>query len=178
MTKAPLLPATSVPNYGYMRLFYGCSKINYIKMLALNATIYVLSQWVYGVSSTGTFVKHPEATWDIRGDNGVPNGWTIKFDGEEEDEGSIIQFKIDGWSYTAIEGMTWEQWVESGYYNPSYGENKIYVVENTVYVYAYTSPLRQYAYAQTSFLQSPSILSGNPLPSRFSSSTKESGLLQ
>ena len=53
-------------------------------MLATDAYNYALSQWVYGVSPTGTFIKNPEATWDVRGENGVPEGWTIKFDGEEE----------------------------------------------------------------------------------------------
>lgn len=254
MTKAPLLPATSVPNYGYMRLFYGCSKINYIKMLANNVNIYTLSQWVYGVSSTGIFVKHPEATWDITGDSGVPEGWTVITDDyptnsegmpdskefgfplflnteymtETDDvivryrdikdiiepfsswysqnrdgygevysdvlyrdrifidgyivtrmyydqsldslmvetqkdygndsmigfssDGNLyvqilksqgggvleIEFNIDGRYYTAAKEMTWDQWVKSSYYEPSYGGFQIYVVENTVYVYSDT----------------------------------------
>lgn len=118
MTKAPLLPATSVPNYGYMRLFYGCSKINYIKMLANNANIYTLSQWVYGVSSTGIFVKHPEATWDVRGVNGVPEGWTIKFDGEQEGGGEITFYIEDGMYVTVMKAssnMTWEDFINSEY---------------------------------------------------------------
>lgn len=139
LINAPVLPATTLTRYCYSNMFNNCSKLNYIKMLATDISAeYCLDNWVKGVSPTGTFVKHPEATWDVRGVNGVPNGWTIKFDGEEEDEGSIIQFKIDGWSYTAIEGMTWEQWVNSSYYDPSYGGLDIYIVENTVYVYSDT----------------------------------------
>ena len=43
-----------------------------------------LLDWVKGVSPTGTFIKNPDATWDVRGSNGVPEGWTIKFDGIED----------------------------------------------------------------------------------------------
>lgn len=42
-----------------------------------------LYDWVRGVASTGTFVKNPEATWDVIGTSGVPSGWTVKFDGED-----------------------------------------------------------------------------------------------
>ena len=99
MIKAPLLPATKTSSGCYKRLFYGCSKINYIKMLATDAYNYALSQWVYGVSPTGTFIKNPEATWDVRGDSGVPEGWTIKFDGEEDLEPYDRVFKIyDEWT--------------------------------------------------------------------------------
>lgn len=36
------------------------------------------SGWVNNVSSTGTFIKNPEATWDVTGANGVPSGWTVQ----------------------------------------------------------------------------------------------------
>jgi hypothetical protein len=36
-----------------------------------------LDYWVYGVSPTGTFVKNKDATWDVRGINGIPKGWTV-----------------------------------------------------------------------------------------------------
>lgn len=32
--------------------------------------------WVYGVSSSGTFVKNSAAEWNVNGTNGIPNGWT------------------------------------------------------------------------------------------------------
>ena len=31
--------------------------------------------WVKGVSSTGVFIKHPNADWPV-GDSGIPSGWT------------------------------------------------------------------------------------------------------
>ena len=83
--KAPELPASVLVGNCYESMFEGCSNLNYIKMLATDISAsYCLNNWVSGVSTTGTFVKHPEATWNVRGVNGVPEGWTIKFDGEEE----------------------------------------------------------------------------------------------
>ena len=79
LVNAPELPATTLASYCYSYMFYNCSHLNYIKMLA---KIYLgrdsFLNWVYGVSTTGTFVKHPEATWDVRGVNGIPEGWTVK----------------------------------------------------------------------------------------------------
>ena len=40
---------------------------------------YPLSYWMNGVSSTGTFIKHEQATWTNTGSSGVPNGWTITY---------------------------------------------------------------------------------------------------
>ena len=36
-----------------------------------------LDRWVYNVSSTGTFVKSKDATWDVRGVSGIPEGWKV-----------------------------------------------------------------------------------------------------
>ena len=85
LVNAPELPATTLADscYGYM--FYGCSKLNYIKALfTTTPSLIYTSNWVKGVAFTGTFVKNPDATWDVNGDSGVPSGWTVKFDGEED----------------------------------------------------------------------------------------------
>jgi hypothetical protein len=85
LATAPVLPATTLAEHCYDVMFFGCSKLNYIKMLATDISAnYCLSSWVHNVSSTGTFIKNKEATWDVVGPNGVPEGWTVKFDGEEE----------------------------------------------------------------------------------------------
>jgi hypothetical protein len=39
-----------------------------------------LYYWVSNVSSTGIFVKNPNATWDVRGSSGIPNGWNVEYD--------------------------------------------------------------------------------------------------
>ena len=45
--------------------------------VTINGASHYTYNWVYGVASTGTFVKNPEATWDVVGVNGVPEGWTV-----------------------------------------------------------------------------------------------------
>ena len=59
--------------------------MNYIKMLATDiSATYCLNDWVYGVYSNGTFVKHPdmlESELD-RGPSGIPEGWNVINDGE------------------------------------------------------------------------------------------------
>lgn len=93
LENAPILPATTLATYCYNYMFVGCRKLNYIKMLATNISAsQCLSNWVSGVASTGTFVKNPDATWEVYGNSGIPNGWTVKFDGEEEN--NTFEFPI------------------------------------------------------------------------------------
>ena len=79
LTTAPELPALIVDQpYCYSSMFNGCSNLNYIKMLATNVNGYdSLFDWVKNVSSTGTFVKHPDMTSLPTGASGIPEGWTI-----------------------------------------------------------------------------------------------------
>lgn len=63
--------------FAYM--FYGCSSLNYINFNVRDmSTNSYITNWVHGVSATGTFKKNAYATWDYVGDSGVPNGWTIE----------------------------------------------------------------------------------------------------
>ena len=79
LTTAPKLPATTLFRSCYSSMFKGCKKLNYIKMLATDISAsYCLDGWVSGVSSTGTFVKNKNATWNVLGASGVPSGWTIQ----------------------------------------------------------------------------------------------------
>ena len=79
LTKAPELPATTLVDYCYQYMFNGCTNLNYIKALFTTTPDYsYTSNWVNGVSSTGTFVKSKDATWGVTGYNGVPNGWTVE----------------------------------------------------------------------------------------------------
>jgi hypothetical protein len=78
LTTAPELPATTLADYCYIYMFRGCSKLNYIKMLATNISISgCLTNWVSNVSSTGTFVKNPAMTSLPTGKSGIPSGWTV-----------------------------------------------------------------------------------------------------
>jgi hypothetical protein len=74
---APVLTLAVLPSSCYESMFWGCSKLSYIKCLATNITAgRCVINWVRGVASTGTFVKHPDATWGT-GNSGIPSGWTV-----------------------------------------------------------------------------------------------------
>ena len=78
LTTAPELPAVVIKNFSYFYMFNGCTKLNYIKCLARDKVgDYCTMGWVADVSATGTFVKHPNATWST-GVNGIPAGWTVE----------------------------------------------------------------------------------------------------
>lgn len=79
LTSAPILKATKLAMYCYYQMFRGCSKLNSITMLATDISAQdCLLRWVQDVSSTGTFIKNKNATWNVTGVNGVPSGWTIQ----------------------------------------------------------------------------------------------------
>ena len=78
LTTAPELPATTLVSSCYQSMFENCTSLNYIKCLATDiSAYYCTSGWVYGVASTGTFVKSPNMTEWATGDNGIPSGWTV-----------------------------------------------------------------------------------------------------
>lgn len=63
--------------YCYEEMFYGCRSLNNMKsMLSSMPSGSYTSNWLYGVSATGTFTKHPNMSWTT-GVNGVPSGWTV-----------------------------------------------------------------------------------------------------
>lgn len=76
---APELPVLNLASMCYTKMFYGCSKLRYIKanFLTTPSKAYTDS-WVNSVSPTGVFVKNKDATWDVQGINGIPNGWTVE----------------------------------------------------------------------------------------------------
>ena len=84
LTTAPELPATTLVDSCYQYMFYRCSKLNYIKMLATDISAnYCLSNWVSGVASSGTFVKHKDmnslpTSTSSNYYSGIPNGWTVE----------------------------------------------------------------------------------------------------
>lgn len=72
---APELPALSTTSWCYRQMFQNCSKLKYIKMLAITlGGSYAVTSWVTSVQTTaGTFIRHPNATWAL---SNIPNGWT------------------------------------------------------------------------------------------------------
>lgn len=82
LIKAPVLPAKRLSDACYYAMFSDCSNLNYIKALFLTFNPNATSYWVKGVSETGTFVKASTANWNVIGNDGVPNGWTIEAESE------------------------------------------------------------------------------------------------
>ena len=79
LTTAPVLSAQTLTDYCYQNMFMRCSSLNYVKCLATNGidTNNSTTYFLYGTASSGTFVKDSNATWP-RGNNGIPNNWTIE----------------------------------------------------------------------------------------------------
>ena len=79
LTQAPELPATDLADNCYSYMFSRCNNLNYIKMMATDiSATNCLNGWLNGVlSSTGTFVKSKDATWNVTGESGIPSGWTV-----------------------------------------------------------------------------------------------------
>jgi hypothetical protein len=76
---APELPATTLIPNCYYYMFTNCTNINYIKCLATDiSATECTTYWVNGVSSTGTFIKHPDMNNWTTGDDGIPYEWTVE----------------------------------------------------------------------------------------------------
>ena len=84
LTTAPVLPATTLKSYCYQSMFSGCTSLNYVKCLATSGTIkngsvpMELYNWLYNVSSTGTFVKPAGVEYVLNSNGGIPSGWTVE----------------------------------------------------------------------------------------------------
>ena len=79
LTTAPELPTTTLANGCYRSMFKGCTSLNYIKCLATDISEYgCTTNWVLGVSSTGTFIKAAGMTGWTTGIKGIPTGWTVQ----------------------------------------------------------------------------------------------------
>lgn len=82
LKRAPDILCSYATDWCFVRMFQGCSSLNYIKCLVKNGTSgpsYMpyqdFEEWMDGVSSTGTFVTPSDASW-YNGKHGIPTGWT------------------------------------------------------------------------------------------------------
>ena len=83
LTAAPELPATTLVPECYYWMFFGCTQLSYVKCLATDISAEdCLKEWLYNVSSTGTFVKAAGMDAWPRSENGIPQGWGVVSDGE------------------------------------------------------------------------------------------------
>ena len=89
LIKAPELPATQLVNKCYTHMFENCNSLNYIKAMTLtkpsDSNPEYTKNWLYGVSSSGTFVANSNATWPNnlsateRTGSYIPSRWTIEY---------------------------------------------------------------------------------------------------
>ena len=78
LVSAPVLPAKTLVSNCYSYMFNGCTNLNYIKALFTTTPSNTYTNaWVQKVASSGTFVKASDATWNVTGNNAVPNKWTV-----------------------------------------------------------------------------------------------------
>lgn len=98
---APPLRPTSLVSYCYNYMFYGCTNLNTIYWHSPIAPSSVFcSNWVSGVSSTGTFYRDVDSTWAITyGVSNVPTGWKVKTLG-------ALKFTSTGTSTIALNNNT------------------------------------------------------------------------
>ena len=76
ITTAPILPATTLANGCYENMFEDCNSLNSITCLATDISANgCTSNWLYGVAASGTFTTPSNTQWSS-GVNGIPNGWT------------------------------------------------------------------------------------------------------
>ena len=78
LTSAPELPAKELVDHCYVLMFKGCSKLRYVKALfTTEPSEDTTRDWLSGVAASGTFVKSKNATWNVTGALGIPQGWKI-----------------------------------------------------------------------------------------------------
>ena len=156
---APELPATNLNYYSYLQMFSGCSKLNYIKAkFKTTPGDDYTRDWVSNVSSTGIFVKNAEATWNVTGIYGIPEGWTVI---EEESTGNLI-FRVEGHQYPfpvdPVNVTTWEEFVsttgsvefsilEDGSIYSNIMHNNLVYEGTSIFVNKYHTLINGYTYA-------------------------------
>jgi len=78
LTRAPDLKAETLLDNCYREMFYGCSSMDYIKAMFLTTPSDDYTyRWMMITKTGGTFVKNANATWNVYGNNGIPDSWFI-----------------------------------------------------------------------------------------------------
>lgn len=73
-----ILPATTLVSNCYKKMFYNCTNLSSITCLATDISASdCTSNWVSGVSSTGTFTKSASMISWSTSVNGIPDNWTV-----------------------------------------------------------------------------------------------------
>lgn len=79
LTESPIIMSSKLGQLSCKRMFENCSNLNKITCLAKEININEsTSQWVSGISSTGTFIKPRGVDWGYKTfSDGIPDGWTV-----------------------------------------------------------------------------------------------------
>jgi hypothetical protein len=78
LTSTPILAVERLVKGCFNIMFQNCSSLSYVKCLATDiSATNCLQNWLYGVSSTGTFIQAEGVEWP-RGASGIPGNWTIE----------------------------------------------------------------------------------------------------
>ena len=75
LTKAPELPATALAQSCYSTMFYGCRSLKEVRISATTTSTSALNNWLNNVSATGDFYCDPNATIFPTGVSGIPANW-------------------------------------------------------------------------------------------------------
>ena len=97
LTKSPELTATTLGTYCYDRIFSGCGSLNEVhcripSSYSSNDISSYASNWLSGVSSTGTFYTNADANWPS-GASGIPTSWTRVNERAKDDITKPLTFK-------------------------------------------------------------------------------------
>jgi hypothetical protein len=78
LTSTPILAVERLVKGCFSIMFQNCSSLTHVKCLATDiSATNCLNNWLYGVSSTGTFIQAEGVEWP-RGASGIPDNWTIE----------------------------------------------------------------------------------------------------
>ena len=87
ITEAPELVSTTLAAHCYRYMLDRCSKLNYIKMLAIDISAdSCLGRFAYQPAASGVFVQNILNTTLTVGTNGIPSGWTRVYYDTAEDK--------------------------------------------------------------------------------------------
>ena len=76
LTAGPKLTHTELWGECYVSMFSGCTNLSSVTCLATYIEAGSTTDWLSGVSTTGTFIKAADANWE-EGASGIPSNWTI-----------------------------------------------------------------------------------------------------
>lgn len=122
LESAPVLSSAILTLNCYKEIFYGCSSLNELNVYcAMQLGESYSYNWVYGVSSIGTFKQTPNITYTESGVHGIPSTWEVDKSYKScyftiqslEDNNNVSVVKVNNcilnpeFHYSLDNGITW-----------------------------------------------------------------------